>query len=73
MNLRRGAGRRVVRGHPEGQQTTVTKLRLRQPCDVVSRDAAHKKLPATPKGRRSPEVSFLVLLSLSSILPTLTI
>lgn len=30
-------------------------------------------LPATPKGRRSPEVSFLVLLSLSSILPTRTI
>lgn len=30
-------------------------------------------LPATPKGRRNPEVSFLVLLSLCSILPTRTI
>lgn len=30
-------------------------------------------LPATPKGRRKPEVSFLVLLSLSSMRPTRTI
>lgn len=30
-------------------------------------------LPATPKGRRRPEVSFLVLLSLSSMRPTRTI
>ena len=30
-------------------------------------------LPATPKGRRRPDVSFLVLLSLSSMRPTRTI
>lgn len=41
--------------------------------DLETHKDKETRLPATPKGRRRPEVSFRVLLSLSSMRPTRTI
>ena len=55
------------------QGTSSQKALTRQSVCFLSVSLWGRALPATPKGLLSPAVSFLVLLSRSSIRPTLTI
>lgn len=58
---------------PTAQYSTAARIQSRG-ADLESlRKEKGNGLPATPKGRRRPEVSFLVLLSLNSMRPTRTI
>ena len=58
---------------PTAQCSTAARIHSRG-ADLESlRKEKGNGLPATPKGRRRPEVSFLVLLSLNSMRPTRTI